>query len=253
MKITLSLFTLLLISLSGFGQKIRFASSIGTSLINWHEQQATIDFGAQITYHKPGKKRFFYVKLKTLGNVTSSAVNRQNFTFVEPPIMQNNMPLSATEPLSSLYRGGQAEIGFHWQSKSGFSPILAIYSKSLARKITSNQSQYIEEEKYSLHGISVGLNYEWKCKESTINLQGQIFEPIYRDVTLYGRYIGVPYSSLTSDNSLSYKSQLDYHIKKYGIAINYEILNFGSANNPNSKSIASSQAQLISTLFTYYF
>ncbi len=253
MKVTLSLFALLLISLSGFGQKIRFASSLGTSLINWHEQQATIDFGAQISYHKPGKKRFFYVKLKTLGNVTSAEVNRQSYIFVEPPIMPNNMPLSATEPLSAMYRGGQAEIGYQWQNKSGFFPILAIYSKSLARKITSNQSQYIEEEKYSLHGISVGLNYAWKNKESTINIQGQIFEPIYRDVTLYGRYIGVPYSSLTSDNSICYKSQIDFHIKKYGIAINYEILSFGSAKNPNSKSIESSESQLISTLFTYYF
>lgn len=253
MRITLSLFTFLLISLTSFGQKIRFASSIGTSFISWHEKQSTIDFGAQISYQNPGKKHLFYVKLKTLGNVTTSPVNRANYTFVEPPTMPNNMPLTATEPLSALYRGGQAEVGFQWPMKSGFSPILAIYSKSLARKITSNQTQYIEEEKYSLHGISVGLNYEWKLKESTINLQGQVFEPLYRDVTLYGRYIGVPYSSLTTDNSINYKSRLDIHYKKYGVAFNYEILNFGSANNPNSKSIESSQAQLISTFFTYYF
>ncbi len=253
MRFTLSLFTFLLISLSSFGQKIRFASSIGTSFINWHEKQATIDFGAQIIYQNPGKKHLFYVKLKTLGNVDASPVDRQTYTFVEAPLMPNNMPLSATEPLTSHYRGGQAEVGFQWPMKSGFSPILAIYSKSLARKITSNQTQYIEEEKYALHGISVGLNYEWKFKESSINLQGQVFEPIYRDVTLYGKYIGVPYSSLTTDNSINYKSRLDFHYKKYGIALNYEILNFGSAKNPNSKSIESSQAQLISTFFTYYF
>lgn len=253
MRITICLIALLSFSLTSFGQKIRFASSIGTSIINWYENQATVDFGAQITYQKPGKKHLFYVKLKTLGNVEASPVNRQNYTFVEPPIMLNNMPLSATEPLTALYRGGQAEVGFQWPMKSGFSPIFAIYSKSLARKITSNKTQYIEEEKYSLHGISLGLNYEWKFKTSTINLQGQIFEPIYRDVTLYGRYIGVPYSSLTSDNSLSYKSRLDFHYKKYGAALNYEILNFGSATNPNSKSIESSQAQLFSTFFTYYF
>lgn len=253
MRFTLSLFTFLLISLSSFGQKIRFASSIGTSLIHWHEKQTTVDLGAQIRYHNPGKKHFFYVKLKTLGNVEASPVDRQTYTFVETPLMPNNMPLSTTEPLSALYRGGEAEVGFQWLLKSGFSPILAIYSKSLARKITSNQTQYIEEEKYALHGISVGLNYEWKFKESTINWQGQLFEPFYRDVTLYGRYIGIPYSSLTTDNSINYKSKLDIQFKKFGIALNYEILNFGSAKNPNSKSIESSQAQLFSTLFTYYF
>jgi hypothetical protein len=253
MRITLVLFTYLFISLTSFGQKIRFASSIGTSFIHWHEKQATIDFGAQITFQNPGKKHLFYAKLNTLGNITASPVDRQTFTFVEPPTMPNNMPLSATEPLSALYRGGQAEVGFQWPMKSGFSPLLAIYSKSLARKITSDQSQYIEEEKYALHGISVGLNYEWKGKTSTINLQGQVFEPIYRDITLYGRYIGVPYTSMTSDNSISYKTRIDVHFKKYGICVNYEILNFGSAKNPNSKSIDSSQAQLLSTLFTYYF
>lgn len=253
MKITLRIFTLLLISLSSFSQKIRFASSIGTSFINWHEKQSTIDFGAQISYQKPGKKHLFYVKLKTLGNVDASPVNRQNYTFVEPPTMPNNMPLSPNEPLSALYRGGQAEVGFQWLHKSGFSPMLAIYSKSIARKITSHKTQYIEEEKYALHGISVGLNYEWKLKESTINLQGQVFEPLVRDVTLYGKYIGVPYSSSTTDNSINYKCRLDLHYKKYGAAFNYEILNFGSAENPKSKSIESSQAQLISTLLTYYF
>lgn len=253
MRITLSLFSLLLFSLTSFGQKIRFASSIGTSLINWHEKQATVDLGAQIRYHNPGKKHLFYAKLKTLGNVGSSSVDRETYTFVETPLMPNNMPLSATEPLSALYRGGEAEVGFQWLLKSGFSPFLAIYSKSLARKITSNQTQYIEEEKYALHGISVGLNYEWKFKESSINLQGQVFEPLYRHVTLYGRYIGVPYSTMTTDNSRNYKGRLDVHFKKYGIALNYEILNFGSAKNPNSKSILSSQAQLFSTLFTYYF
>lgn len=253
MRITLVFFTYLFISLSSFGQKIRFASSIGTSYISWHENQASLDLGAQIAIQNPGKKHLFYVKLKTLGNIEASSVNRNAYSFVEPPTMPNNMPLSATEPLSALYRGGQAEVGFQWFLNSKLSPILAIYSKSLARKITSNKTEYIEEEKYSLHGISVGLNYEWKGKTSSINLQGQVFEPIYRDITLYGRYIGVPYTSLTSDNSISYKTRIDFHFKKYGISVNYEILNFGSANNPNSKSIDSSQAQLLSTLFTYYF
>jgi hypothetical protein len=253
MRIALTFFVCLWMSLTSFGQKIRFASSIGTSYISWHENQPTLDLGAQISIQNPGKKHLFYVKLKTLGNIDATSVNRNVYTFVEPPLMANNTPLSASEPLSALYRGGQAEVGFQWFLNSKLSPILAIYSKSLARKITSNKTEYIEEEKYSLHGISVGLNYEWKIKGATVNLQGQVFEPIYRDITLYGRYIGVPYSTLPTDNSISYKSRLDLHIKKFGVALNYEILNFGAANNPNSKSLDASQARLFSTLFTYYF
>jgi hypothetical protein len=253
MRIALTFFVCLWMSLTSFGQKIRFASSIGTSFINWHENQPTLDLGAQIFFQNPGKKHLFYVKLKTLGNIEASSVDRNSYTFVEPPLMANNTPLSASEPLTALYRGGQAEVGFQWFLNSKLSPILAIYSKSLARKITSNKTEYIEEEKYSLHGISVGLNYEWKIKGATINLQGQVFEPIYRDITLYGRYIGVPYSTLPADNSISYKGRLDLHIKKFGVALNYEILNFGAANNPKSKSLEASQARLLSTLFTYYF
>lgn len=253
MRITLILSFVLLTSSTIFGQKIRFASSIGTSIINWYENQPTLDLGAQILIQNPGKNHLFFVKLKTLGNIEASPVDRTGFTFVEPPLMANNTPLSPTEPLSALYRGGQAEVGFQWFLKSKLTPILAIYSKSLARKITSNKTEYIEEEKYALHGISLGLNYEWKVKDATINLQGQIFEPIYRDITLYGRYIGVPYSTLPADNSINYKSRLDIHIKKFGIALNYEILNFGAANNPKSKSLDASQARLLSTFFTYYF
>jgi hypothetical protein len=253
MRISFYIIALTLLSISGFSQKIRFASSIGTSFINWHENQVTLDLGAQITYQNPGKKHLFFAKLKTLGNIGSSSVDRSSYTFVEPPMMANNTPLSATEPLSSLYRGGQAEVGFQWFLNSKISPILAIYSKSLARKITSNKTEYIEEEKYSLHGISAGLSYEGKIKDATINLQGQVFEPLYRDITLYGRYIGVPYSTLPADNSISYKGRLDLHIKKFGVAFNYEILNFGAANNPKSKSLDASQARLFSTFFTYYF
>jgi hypothetical protein len=253
MRIALTLFVCLWMSLTSFGQKIRFASSIGTSFINWHENQATLDLGAQISFQNPGKKHVFFVKLKTLGNIEASFVDRTSYTFVEPPMKTNNTPLSATEPLSALYRGGQAEVGFQWFFNSKLSPIVSIYSKSLARKITSNKTEYIEEEKYTLHGLSLGLNYEWKIKDATINIQGQVFEPLYREITLYGRYIGIPYSSLPANNTISYKSQLDLHIKKFGLALNYEILNFGAANNPNSKSLEASEARLLSALFTYYF
>ena len=253
MRVLMLLLFSLIVSLNGYAQKFRFASSIGTSIIQWHEKQTTIDLGAQLIFQKPGQKHFYFAKLKTIGNIESSEIDRSRYTFVEPPMMNNNKPLSPTEPLSSLYRGGQAEIGMQLPLKKGLSTILSIYSKSLARKITSERTQYIEEEKYSLHGISLGLNYEQKIKQSTINFQALAFEPLYRDVTLYGRYIGVPYTSMTSDNTICYKVGIDLRVKKFGIAIKYEGLNFGAANNPKSKSIESSQAQIFSSLLTYYF
>ncbi len=253
MKVTLYLLSFLLISLSGLSQKIRFASSIGSSSFQWHENQTTIDLGAQLTFQDPGKNHLLFAKLKTLGNIHESLVDRSHFIFVEPPTTTYNHPLSANEPLHASYRGGQAEAGIQWFTKSGFSPIVSLYSKSIARKITSTQSMYIEEEKYALHGISMGLDYAKQWKQSTIHIHGQIFEPIYRDITLYGRYIGVPYTSLTTNNSMSYQTGLDFRHKKYGMALTYEILNFGAADNPNSKSVEASQANLISSLFTFYF
>ena len=90
MRISVYVISLLLVSVSGFSQKIRFASSIGTSFINWHENQPTLDLWAQISFQNPGKKHLFYVKLKTLGNIEASSVDRNSYTFVEPPLMANN-------------------------------------------------------------------------------------------------------------------------------------------------------------------
>ncbi len=253
MRVSLGLFLCLILSLPSLGQKFRFASSIGTSYIHWHENQSTVDLGAQLIFLKPGKKHFYFAKLKTIGNVQESDVDRSRYIFVEPPMMNNNHPLSPTEPLSALYRGGQAEIGTQLKLKGGLSGIFSLYSKSLARKITSERTQYIEEEKYALHGLSMGLTYEWTFKKGSLNISGQAFEPLYRDVTLYGRYIGVPYTSLTSDNTICYKAGMDLRFSKFGIAIKYERLNFGAANNPKSKSIESSSAQILSSLVTYYF
>jgi len=188
-----------------------------------------------------------------MGNIQGTSVDRSQYTFIETPMMLNNTPLSPTEPLSALYRGGQAEIGKQIPLKNGLSAIISVYSKSIARKITSNKTQYIEEEKYALHGLSVGLNYEWKFKNSTLNIYAQGFEPLYHDVTLYGKYIGIPYSSETTVNYINYKGGVDLRVKKFGIALKYEQLNFGAAKNPKSKTIESSQAQILSSLVTYYF
>ncbi|MEN9959364.1 MAG: hypothetical protein RLZZ474_1608 [Bacteroidota bacterium] len=243
----------LLISLPGNSQKIRFASSIGTSTFQWYENQTTVDVGAQLTFQHPKKKYQIFAKLKALGNLHDSSVNRDILLFMEPPVNKNNKPLAITDPMYAAYRGGQAEAGIQWNSKSGLSPSIALYSKSLARKISTSQSQYIEEEKYALHGMNVGLAYKATWKESAIQFSGQIFEPLIQRITLYGRYVGVPYTSKASNHSLSYRATADFHYQKMGLSLTYEILNFGAAENINSKSIDATQAQILSTLFTYYF
>ena len=59
----------LAISCAIFGQKFRFNSGIGTSLISWHESQPTLDLAAGITFQNPGKKHKIFVELKTIGNI----------------------------------------------------------------------------------------------------------------------------------------------------------------------------------------
>jgi hypothetical protein len=84
-------------------------------------------------------------------------------------------------------------------------------------------------------------------------IQGQIFEPIMRDITLYGNYVGVPYSSTNSVNDLSYKGKIGFKKAKIGALITYEILNLGAAENKNSKSILASQANNLSFSLQYEF
>jgi hypothetical protein len=162
----------------------------------------------------------------------------------------------AWQELYSNYRGSEAEVGFLWNQKTSilphFYPILSLYSKSIARKISSKNSNYIEEEKYSLHGIIAGIGVIIPGK-TTITFQGQIFEPIMRDVTLYGSYVGVPYSSTSSVNDLSYKGKIGFKMAKIGALITYEILNLGAAENKNSKSILASQANSLSFSLQYEF
>jgi len=244
----------LFISIGVFGQKFRFNSSIWSSLISWHESQATLDLAAGISFQNPGKKHKFFVELKTMGNISGSPINRSQYVFIEPPINPRNQPIPPTEELLAQYRGGQAEAGISWTSKHKISiiPSLSIYSKSIARKINSSKSEYVEEEKYSLHGISAGIGVLIPGKTS-VSLQAKIFEPLYEEVTLYGRYVGVPFQSLVSDKHPNYKLRADINRGHFGLAFNVEVLNLGGAENPNSKSIQASQAIIPSTLLTYFF
>jgi hypothetical protein len=247
----------LAISYFSFGQKIRFNSSIGSSYISWHEQQMTIDLAAEISFQNPEKNNKQFIALKTMGNIAGTSIDRSTYTFIEPPINNFNQPIQPNEELQAKYRGAEAEAGFIWNTNKNkkqihLSPVLSFYSRSLARKISSLKSEYIEEEKYSLHGISAGMGFV-KPGKTTIHLQAQVFQPLYDQVTLYGRYIGIPYHSLVSNKSLNFKAKIQISKGNYGWTLNLESLNLASAENPKSKSIEASQAIIPSTLLTYFF
>lgn len=247
----------LVITFVGFGQKFRFNSSVGTSLVSWHEQQMTLDFAAEISFQNPEKNHKTFIALKTMGNLTGTAIDRQTYTFIEPPMNNFNQPIQPNEVLQAGYRGGEAEAGVIWNTHKNkkqvhLTPLLSFYSRSLARKISSLRSEYIEEEKYSLHGISAGAGLIIPGK-TAVTIQAQVFEPLYEEVTLYGRYVGVPYQSLVSEKLLNFKAKIQLSKGNFGWAINVESLNLGGAENPNSKSIKASQAIIPSTLLTYFF
>jgi hypothetical protein len=257
MKISIALL-LLFVSTGIFGQKFRFNSSIGASQFSWYENQVTLDLATEITFQNPDKNRRTFVNFKTMGNMMGSSVDRSKYQFIEPPLTSGNQPLSPTEALNSTYRGGEAEVGLQWNTSpklrksTRWMPSLSIYSKSIARKISSGKAEYIEEEKYSLHGLSAGLGVYIPGK-TNVFIQAKIFEPLYQEVTLYGRFIGVPFQSLVTNNQLNYKAKIDFTRGKFGFGINLEFINLGAVENTKSKSITASQAIIPSTLFTYFF
>ena len=236
-------------------QLFRLEAGIGATQISWLESQATTDLNVQLSIQKKESKHKFFVALKAFGNLHRSGVDRSKYTFIEP-INTYSTKISPTEELFSIYRGSEAEVGFLWNQNTSilphFYPILSLYSKSLARKISSKNSNYIEEEKYSLHGINAGIGLIIPGK-TAITFQGQIFEPILRDVTLYGNYVGVPYSSTKFSNDLCYKGKIGFKKAKIGALLTYEIVNLGAAENKNSKSILATQANTLSFSLQYEF
>ena len=237
------------------GQLIKLEAGIGATKFSWIEGELTADLNVQLSIQKKQSKRKFFVALKAFGNTQRSLIDRSTYTFIEPHNNYSNT-LSPNEELYSNYRGSEAEVGLMWNQKTSnkptFYPILSLYSKSLARKISSNTTHYVEEEKYSLHGINAGLGIKIPGKVETF-VQGQIFEPILRDITLYGAYIGVPYSSSNSNNDLGFKGKLGIKKNKIGALVVYELLNLGAAENKNSKTILASKVHSISISMLYEF
>jgi len=244
MRITAIIIFFTLLSLTGFSQKFKLGTSIGTSYLLWHENQMTLDLGGQLTFQLPTKKYQIFAKLKALGNLYDSPAN---------PSMLLRVDNMTNQSAQVSYRGGQAETGIRWNASSGFSPSIALSSKSMARKLSTNQSAYIEEEKYALHGVNAGLAYKAQWNETSVELNGQIFVPLYQRITLYGELVGVPNSTMTASNSPSYQTDLHLRYKKLGLTLSYEILNFGTPKGPKMQAIKSSQADILSSLITFYF
>jgi len=247
---------LVAIGSSSFGQKIRFNSSIGSSFISWHEQQMTVDFGAQISYQKPTKNRKYFIALRSLGNVAASATDRGKYTtFIETPVQ--SQPLLESEMLKSSMRGGEAEAGVVWNTHPSkknihLTPFISFFSRSIARRISSSKAEYLEEEKYRLHGLSAGIGMVIPGKTSLV-LQAQAIQPFYAETSLFGQYIGVPVQTLSQDKPLNYRAKVQVSRGNFGLAIHVDVVNLGAAVNPNSISIRASQAVIPSSLFTYFF
>ncbi len=236
-------------------QLIKLEAVIGTSHYNWLENQFTGDLTISVSIQKKNKSRKFFGSLKAIGNLQSARINRATYEFIQPTNSYSEV-ISPTEDLYAGYRGGEAEVGFMWNQKAhpkpSFYPILSVYSKSIARRIHSINSTYLEEEKYSLHGITAGIGLKIPGKsEKTIQIQA--FEPIIHDVTLYGAYVGVPFESLVSNNTLSFRAKCSLRHEKFGFHLSYESLSLGSAENKSSKSILASQANSLSGAISYAF
>jgi hypothetical protein len=251
----LLIFSLAYIPNALHAQLFKLEAGLGTSHYAWHEREFTGDLSVQLSIQKKSSARKFFVALKALGNIDNAGVNRKTYEFIQPKNSYSEVIRPEDELLAS-YRGGEAEVGFMWNQKPStkpqFYPILSLYSKSLARRINSKKSTYLEEEKYALHGFTAGIGLKIPGKTEKI-IQIQAFGPIIHDVTLFGAYVGIPFESLVSDNMFSFKGKCSLRHQKFGFHLSYERLNLGSAKNKNSKSIIASQANNLSGAITYEF
>jgi hypothetical protein len=84
-------------------------------------------------------------------------------------------------------------------------------------------------------------------------MDAQLFQPILSSITLYGRFVGIPYEKTNLKNDVSYRAKLNIKYNKFGLSLVYELLNFGAVSNNKSKSIEATQARMLSSYLSYYF
>lgn len=259
MKKYTGLLILLFIALNSFGQKFHLRSGVGMSALDWYENQITANFSIQLTYQKNESPVLFFGELKTLGNVFDTKVDPTKYEFIPITASNGQSPPADLDinQLSSFYRGGSGEIGIQLNQKKNnqkihISPEFSIYSISLARKISSEKTHYVEEEKYALHGLTggLGLHIPGKVKFS---VKSKLFLPILTNFTLYGRYVGIPYESSDQEIALCYRNSAEISYKKFNLVIDFDSYHLGKSENLKSKTITASQNNILSVYLNYLF
>jgi hypothetical protein len=259
MRSYFAIFLILGVVTSSIGQKFHLRSGIGMSSINWYENQSTANFSIQLTYQKKDASVLYYGELKTLGNLIDSKVDPLKYEFI--PIIGNNGQVMPTEldvnQLSAYYRGGSMELGLKMNQKKGkknayISPEVSLYSISLARKISTEKTHYVEEEKYALHGLSGGLGLHIPGKTKVV-FRSKLFIPLLTNFTLYGRYVGVPYENSNQEINLCYRNNVEFSFKKFNVSVDYDVFNLGKSENLKSKTIPASSNKLFSVYLNYLF
>jgi len=258
MKNYLAIFFLIASTFIINAQKFHLRSGVGISSLNWYENQSTANFSFQLTYQKPNSSKLFFSEVKTFGNIANSKVDPAHYEFIPYQMQGQTQPMELDiNKLSATYRGGSAEIGVLFNQTRGksqpfLSPEVSFFSISLARKISTDLTHYVEEEKYALHGLSAGLNLILPGKAKWI-FSSKAFLPILTNFTLYGRYIGVPYETSSQKNEVSWRNQVEVDIKKFNFGIDYDLYNLGGTENLKSKTILNSQNKMLSVYINYLF
>lgn len=258
MKSTIILFLTLLSSFCTLGQKFNLRSGVGMSGVFWHENQATANFSIQLSYQKKTSPIRFYGELKTFGNAFDSKVDPSKYEFIPHNSPSSQYPNTLDiNNLSSYYRGGAGEAGvqFHVKKeakKSYIFPEISLYSISFARKISSEKTQYVEEEKYALHGVSGGAGIQFPGKVK-VSLKTKLFVPLFTNFTLYGRYVGVPYETSKQEIDVCYRNAAEFTYKKFNLVVEYDSYHLGKSENLKSKTITDSYNNIFSVFLNYLF
>lgn len=258
MKSKIILFLMLLTSCWTVGQKFHLRSGVGMSGVFWHENQATANFAIQLSYQKKSSPFRFYGELKTFGNAFDSKVDPSKYEFIPHTSSSGQYPNTLDiNKLSSYYRGGAGEAGiqFHYkkdEKKPFIFPELSIYSISFARKISSEKTQYVEEEKYALHGLSAGAGIQFPGKVK-VSVKSKLFVPLLTNFTLYGRYVGVPYETSNQEIDACYRNSAEITYKKFNLVLEYDSYHLGKSENLKSKTISDSYNNIFSVFLNYLF
>jgi hypothetical protein len=218
MKFKLILFLLFISMAPTSGQKFRFATSLGTSYMNWSQNQVSLNTSAALQFQKPGKPTQLYGHLQVIGNMQSTRIGDQNVAF----------------------RGGKGEIGVNQFTKIGLFATTSVYSLSMAKKTRTANKDFLSDEKFSLHGLRAGLGFKSNGKVKT-TAQVKVFKPFLAKVSLqdWGNE-----QSTTLDNSIGYQASVDFRLADWSFGFDYENIRYGGTY---------ANLKLTSAQVTYFF